>query len=221
MSLASIVGSSVTRTVPTTVGLLIDESYSMMFYGEIVTKSLSLIVADQQKMKDVHHPSLLLSTFSDDYQKILDKKFSDINPNNFYNFKARGYTCLYRSIFDITKDMENKIEKMESKPKRVLMGIFTDGEDSGCGQTADDVKKLIEEKQKLGWEYLFLGAPDNSVTMAGLLGISDERAVSFGNNFEGSLKLLNNKITEVRKGKILAISDKEKRELLTLPSTEL
>lgn len=216
MSLASAVGSSIVRSVPTVVGLLIDKSGSMWPYQEIVISSLSQLVADQQKMKGAK-ASLLLSEFSHDYGKVLDKDFQDINKNKFYDYVPDGGTCLYDSIRDITEDMKKKIDGMEQKPKRVVVGIVTDGEDNGCKTSISDAKKTIEKMQKQGWEYLFFGALGNTENVAKGLGISADRSAMFGDNVKGGLNLISDKITQARRGKPLAITDKERAEL-ALPS---
>lgn len=217
MSIASVVGSSVARTVPTQVGLLIDKSGSMYGYQDIVTKSLAYLVTEQKKIKDVYKPSLLLAEFNHDYNKVLDKNFQDIDPNSFYNYRPDGGTCITQSIFDITRDMEDKLKKIEGKVKRVVIGVLTDGQNGCYSKTNEDVKKLIQAKEKEGWEYMFFGSEDNSLEVANEMGISENRAAIFGNNVEGSLKLINDKITQVRRGKPLAITAGE-REMLALPS---
>lgn len=217
MSLASVVGGAVARTVPTAVGLLIDKSGSMYEHTQVVNDALQYLVTEQKKIKDVTKPSFLLAEFNHEYNKVLDKNFQDIDPKNFYKYRPDGGTCITQSIFDITRDMENKLQKTEGKVKRIIIGILTDGQNGCSSKTDDDVKELIKRKEKEGWEYMFFGAEGNSLEVAENMGISKDRAAIFGGNVEGSLKLINDKITQVRKGKPLMITATD-RETLALPT---
>jgi hypothetical protein len=238
-AVANAVNKGIVHTFPTAVGLLVDKSGSMAGYKEVVERSLTQLVKDQQKMKGAS-ASLLLSEFSAEYNKVLDKDFQQIDADHFYEFKAESSTCLYESIERITTEMEDKLANMEKKPKKVVIGIITDGaeacyykadymelmnsQSAGAGSMGksmeerklEHAKQIIENKRKEGWEYIFFGS-FNAEEYARQLGIPKELAATFNNNFSGSFKLISDKITEARKGKTLMITDSEKAKL-ALPS---
>lgn len=47
------------------------------------------------------------------------------------------------------------------------------------------VKKMIEEKQEYGWQFLFMGANMDAVTEAQKIGIRASHAVTYKNDSEG------------------------------------
>ena len=53
--------------------------------------------------------------------------------------------------------------------------------------TAPQIKAMIQrQKEKYGWEFLFLGANIDAVETAGRLGIGSDRAVNYHNDSAGT-----------------------------------
>ncbi len=218
-ALARAVGSTQVRTVPAVAGVLIDNSGSMSGYGDVIEKAMNGLVKQQQAIKG--KATLILSEFSDRYVPVLKDEFTNIK-DGFYKFHVVGGTCLYNSIVDMADDMENKIAKMDKDPNRkVVLGIITDGEDSGCrGAGLEGAKKAIAQKLDKGWEVLFFGTADSAIRVAKDLGISSEKAAGFVDRFgtanvDGALNLLSDKVAQARskKGANLAITDAERLAL--------
>ena len=66
--------------------------------------------------------------------------------------------------------------------------IITDGlENASRHYSAERVKQMIEkEKNKYGWEFLFLGANIDAVETASHFGISQDRAVTYRSDSQGT-----------------------------------
>ena len=66
-------------------------------------------------------------------------------------------------------------------PEHTLFVITTDGmENASRRYSAQKVKEMIQrQKEKYGWEFLFLGANIDAVETAGYLGIAPDRAVNY------------------------------------------
>lgn len=66
--------------------------------------------------------------------------------------------------------------------------ITTDGmENVSRRYDSEKVKKMIErQKEKYGWEFLFLGANIDAVETARHFGISEDRAVNYHSDSEGT-----------------------------------
>ena len=66
--------------------------------------------------------------------------------------------------------------------------ITTDGmENASHRYTSDRVKAMVErQKEKYGWEFLFLGANIDAVETAARFGIHEDRAVNFRNDRMGT-----------------------------------
>ena len=72
----------------------------------------------------------------------------------------------------------------EDVPENTMFVITTDGQENASHRyTSEQVKKMIErQKEKYGWEFLFIGANIDAVETAARYGISRDRAVNYSNN---------------------------------------
>ena len=90
----------------------------------------------------------------------------------------------------------HKYARAEDRPEKTLFIITTDGmENAGREYSYDRVRHLIEkEKEKYGWEFIFLGANMDAIQVASRFGIAADRAASFECDSEGTV--LNYKVIE-------------------------
>ena len=82
----------------------------------------------------------------------------------------------------------HKYARPEDVPEHTLFVITTDGmENASRRYSARRVKEMIRrQKEKYGWEFLFLGANIDAVETAGHLGIAPDRAVNYHCDSEGT-----------------------------------
>jgi len=119
---------------------------------------------------------------------------------------ANGLDAIGKTIAK-EKAIQDTLGKNE-KADKVLFVIITDGlENASREYNSATVKKLIEtQKEKYGWEFLFLGANIDAIETANTIGISAERAVNYKSDSIGTKKnydTLNKAVEEVRSGKDL------------------
>ena len=134
-------------------------------------------------------------------------KVKNITEKEYY---VRGSTALLDAIGKTIakeKAIQDTLSKDE-KATKVLFIIITDGlENASKEYNSATVKRLIEtQKEKYGWEFLFLGANIDAIETANTIGISAERAVNYNSDSVGTqlnYKSLNNAVSEVRSGKEL------------------
>lgn len=105
-------------------------------------------------------------------------------------YAVRGCTALLDAIGGAIHHIGNihKYARPEDVPEHTLFVITTDGmENASRRYTADRIKQMIEhEKQKYGWEFLFLGANIDAVETARHFGIERERAVRYHSDPSGT-----------------------------------
>ena len=76
----------------------------------------------------------------------------------------------------------------EYRAEKVMIAIITDGEENSSREySSDKVKAQIErQKEKYGWEFVFLGANIDAVETAGRFGIAPDRAQNYHADSEGT-----------------------------------
>ena len=94
-----------------------------------------------------------------------------------------GCTALLDAIGGAIHHIGNihKYARSEDVPEHTLFVITTDGmENASHRYSVRRVKEMIQhQKEKYGWEFLFLGANIDAVETAGHLGIAPDRAVNY------------------------------------------
>ena len=131
--------------------------------------------------------------FDDKHEVIHDRvpiqEVKELTEEEYY---VRGCTALLDAIGRAIHHIRNvhKYARNEDVPGKTMFVITTDGmENASIEYTYDKVKKMIEkEKEKYGWEFIFLGANMDAVSVAGRLGISADRSATFINDSKGIQK---------------------------------
>lgn len=110
-------------------------------------------------------------------------KLSEIEPMTDEDYTVRGSTALIDAIGGAIRHIGNihKYARPEDVPAHTMFIITTDGmENASHKYTSERVKNMIErQKEKYGWEFLFIGANIDAVETAARYGISKERAVNY------------------------------------------
>ena len=90
-------------------------------------------------------------------------------------YYVRGCTALLDAVGGAIHHIGNvhKYAREEDRPEKTLFVITTDGmENASCRYTYDKVKAMItHQKEKYGWEFLFLGANIDAAREAARFGI--------------------------------------------------
>ena len=103
---------------------------------------------------------------------------------------TRGCTALLDAVGGAIHHIGNvhKYARKEDMPTKTMFIITTDGyENASRRYDYDKVRKMIKrQKEKYGWEFLFLGANIDAAAEAERFGISADRAVNYKCDEEGT-----------------------------------
>ncbi len=134
----------------------------------------------------------LISTvlFSDSSTVIHDRvDLRKVEPLTDRQYFVGGCTALVDAIGGAIHHIGNvhKYAREEDRPERTVFVITTDGmENASHRYTSDQVKAMVQrQKEKYGWEFLFLGANIDAVETASHFGIGADRAVTYCNDSQG------------------------------------
>ena len=98
-------------------------------------------------------------------------------------YYVRGCTALLDAVGGAIHHIGNvhKYAREEDRPERTLFVITTDGmENASRRYSYEKVKEMItRQKEKYGWEFLFLGANIDAAREAARFGIDADRAANY------------------------------------------
>ena len=160
-----------------------------------------------EKQKKEAGDALISTVLFDDRQEVLHdrKDVREMKPMTDKEYYVRGCTALLDAIGGAISHIGNvhKYAREEDVPEKTLFIITTDGyENASTKYGYDDIKKMIErQKEKYGWEFLFLGANIDAICEARRFGISEACAVNFECDSRGTrvnYSALNKAVSKVR-----------------------
>ena len=106
-----------------------------------------------------------------------------VEPMNREQYYVRGSTALLDAVGKSIRHIANvhKYAREEDRPEKTLFIITTDGmENASHEYSYERVRKMIEhEKDKYGWEFIFLGANIDAAKEAARFGIDESRAANY------------------------------------------
>ena len=105
-------------------------------------------------------------------------------------YYVRGCTALLDAVGGAIHHIGNvhKYAREEDRPEKTLFVITTDGmENASRRYTYEKVKEMItRQREKYGWEFLFLGANIDAAREAARFGISEDRAANYHADHQGT-----------------------------------
>ena len=106
------------------------------------------------------------------------------------DYYVRGCTALLDAVGGAIHHIGNvhKYARKEDRPEKTIFVITTDGlENASQRYSYREVKQMVErQKEKYGWEFLFLGANMDAIETAGRFGIHADRAATFHSDHQGT-----------------------------------
>ena len=168
---------------------ILDRSGSMAGLEKDTIGGFNSMIAQQKAAEGDALVSTVL--FSNESKVIHDRiDVRRVEPLTERQYVACGCTALLDAIGGAIHHIGNvhKYARREDVPEHTLFVITTDGmENASRCYSAGRVKQMIEhEKQKYGWEFLFLGANIDAEETARHFGIGREWAVSYRSDQKGT-----------------------------------
>ena len=188
----------------TEIVFILDRSGSMSGLEKDTIGGYNSLIKKQKKEDGEAYISTVL--FDDRTEVLHDRVGLDkIKPMTEEEYYVRGCTALLDAVGGAIHHIGNvhKYAREEDRPEKTLFIITTDGqENSSRMYTYEKVKRMVErQKEKYGWEFLFLGANIDAVEEAGRFGIKPERAVNYECDEIGTAvnyRVLNKAVSRVR-----------------------
>lgn len=168
---------------------VLDRSGSMSGLERDTIGGFNAMIEKQKKQEGECIVSTVL--FNNDSQVIHDRVPLDkIEPMTERDYYVSGGTALIDAIGGAIHHIGNvhKYARKEDVPENTIFIITTDGyENASYRYSSDKVKRMIEhEKEKYGWEFLFIGANIDAVETAKRYGIDQDRAVNYHADAQGT-----------------------------------
>ena len=183
---------------------ILDKSGSM---GGLETDTIggyNSMLAKQQEVEGECHITTVL--FDNNYELLHDRiDIKAVSPISEKEYQVGGSTALLDAIGRTIHKIGNaqKHTADDYRAEKVMFVIITDGEENSSREySAEKIKAQIErQKEKYGWEFVFLGANIDAIETAGRFGISADRAQNYHADSEGvelNFRIMSEAVAEYR-----------------------
>ena len=138
-----------------------------------------------QKQKGEPGEAFVSTVLFDNISEVIHDRVDvqKIEPMTRKEYYVRGCTALLDAVGGAIHHIGNvhKYAREEDRPEKTLFVITTDGmENASHRYSYEKVKELItRQKEKYGWEFLFLGANIDAAKEAARFGIDADRAANY------------------------------------------
>ena len=145
-----------------------------------------------QKQKAEEGEAYVSTVLFDNHTEVIHDRvdIQKVGPMTRKDYYVRGCTALLDAVGKSIHHIGNvhKYARDEDRPEKTIFVITTDGmENASREYSYERVRKMIEhEKEKYGWEFLFLGANIDAAKEAARFGIGADRAANYHADSEGT-----------------------------------
>ena len=174
---------------------ILDRSGSMSGLEADTIGGFNAMIEKQKKVDGKCFVSTVL--FDNESEVIHDRvELENVKPMTDNDYTGRGCTALYDAIGGAIRHIGNihKYARPEDVPENTMFVITTDGmENASHFYNNNQVKDMIErQKEKYGWEFIFVAANIDAVETARKFGIDEHRAVNYHADPKGTACLYDN-----------------------------
>ena len=177
-------GNNITELV-----FLLDRSGSMAGLESDTIGGFNALIDKQRKQEG---ECLVSTILFDNVSEVLHDrvKLSQIKKMTSGDYTVRGCTALIDAIGCAIHHIGSihKYARPEDVPEHTMFVITTDGlENASRLYSSDEGKRMVKrQKEKYGWEFLFIGANIDSIETAKHFGIGADRAVNYHADSRGT-----------------------------------
>ena len=173
----------------TEIVFILDRSGSMAGLEKDTIGGFNAMIEKQKKEPGEAYISTVLF---DNHREVLHDRVpvQKVEPMTDRDYYVRGCTALLDAVGHAIHHIGNvhKYAREEDRPEKTLFVITTDGlENASREYTYEKVRQMIShEKEKYGWEFIFLGANIDATKEAARFGIHADCAADYHADSQGT-----------------------------------
>lgn len=190
----------------THISFVLDRSGSMGSIREDTIGGFNTFLKQQREIPGKVTVSMV--QFDTEYEVLYNGvELDEVKDLDDKTFVPRGMTALLDASARMINETGDFLSAMneEDQPGKVLFVIITDGHENSSQEfSLDRVKEMVtHQTDTYSWEFVFLGANIDAVTVAGGFGIAASNAIKYGHNSGGTQAVydsLSCNVGKLRKG---------------------
>lgn len=169
----------------TDITFVLDRSGSMATIANDVRGGFNEYIKGQKNLPGIVKFSLI--QFDDKYQvDYSGLDLLDVPELTIVNYIPRGWTALLDAVNKAIETTGKRLRDLpeSERPEKVLFIVYTDGLENYSKETTTEIlrDRIRHQEDKYNWQFVFMGANQDSWATAQTLGMSNSRGVSSWNS---------------------------------------
>lgn len=178
----------------TSINIVLDRSGSMTKLTAETITGFNKFLSDQKQVDG--EATLTLATFASDYTLVHDfDKLASVSELSLGNYRTGGYTALLDALARTMDATGVKLAAMQEdeRPSKVIFVVITDGQENFSREfTREQVlAKINHQREKYGWEFVFLGANQDAIQEGMKLGVTAQNSFTYTADAVGTTSVYN------------------------------
>lgn len=178
----------------TSISIVLDQSGSMLKLMQDTLGSFNKFLFDQKELPG--EALFSLCTFSDNCRVIHDcVSLASVEELTDKTYSPSGGTALLDAIGSTIERLKTKAGSLpeNERPNKTVILIITDGEDNSSKDprfTKDAIKKMVQDREKEGWVFIFIGASGIDAFQQGSsFGMGTQNSINYTPSTRGTQQL--------------------------------
>ena len=174
----------------THVSVVLDRSGSMASIADDVIGGFNGFLSEQRAASGKATLSLVQFDSQDPYEKIYNFQLLPTVPElTRKTFVPRGMTPLLDAVGMNIEELDATLARLGDgeRPAKILVVVVTDGQENHSQRFRhQDIKRLIDARTELGWEFVFLAADLGAFEDAERMGFRESHRMAFDKSGRGA-----------------------------------
>lgn len=164
------------------IALLLDRSGSMANVRDDTIGGVNTFFEVQRQVP--RETTVTIAQFDDEFEYLYEgRRLAEVKKLTRESFVPRGNTALLDAACRLIDETGYYLTRMPSwqRPEKVFLVIVTDGmENASKRHTLSDLNHRVDHQRKrYAWEFVFLGADQDAITVASQIGIARHAAMDY------------------------------------------
>lgn len=182
-----------TLAARTHIAIVLDRSGSMDSIRDDVVGGFNAFLTSQQAVEGEATLTLVQFDSQDPYEVLFDHAPLDaVRALGPQDFVPRGCTPLLDAVGRtlLATELWLAQQSADTRPEQTIFVVITDGQENASREfNLARVRSLIQAKEALGWQVVFLSADLGAFNEAGDLGIAEAKRVMFSKDADGNREM--------------------------------
>lgn len=177
------------------IAIILDRTGSMESIKDDTIGGFNTFLKEQKAQPGLATLTLVQFDSQDPYEVIYSMKpVAQVPELDRKTYVPRASTPLLDAMGRGINDLESQLSAMKpgKRPEKIVMAIITDGQENASVEFKKaQIEKMIKDKEKAGWQFIFLSADLASIGEAGKYGFAANKTMAFDKDSQGSRLMFN------------------------------